>query len=285
MHAGDVMKEAITITPRSTLAGARDAMLRYSVSRVVIAQAGRPVGMLTEKDIARFLYRETPARRLGEITVGEVMTQNPVTVQEDMDLKDCARLMLEKGISSLPVVDSKKNLKGIFTKSHLADVYAGHFAGKHLVREFMTKKVFTMFPDEPIHIALLLMNSHRVSRIVVTRHGKVVGIITSRDLLPVGAVFGTGTVGRYWTTRHDMVAKKRQQWYIPSGVKEVFVASDVMTRDPITVTPGSDLADAARIMVGNRISGLPVASESGRLEGIITKTDVVRALALNGRGT
>ncbi len=52
-----------------------------------------------------------------------------------------------------------------------------------------------------------------------------------------------------------------------------------MKYDPITISQNSDLADAAQIMAMNRISGLPVVDSNGDLVGIITKTDVVNAMA------
>jgi CBS domain-containing protein len=278
LDAGHLMRKPIRLDPGSTVLAARDLMLKYNISRIPVSKDDKAVGMLTEKDIARFLYKEAPERSLGEITLDEAMTRNPVTVGEDADLKSCAATMLRKGISSLVVVDTKKKLKGILTKTDLVEAYVQHFAGEYKVGKFMTEKVWTVAPDEPIHMALLLMNIHKVSRIIVVKYGQPVGIVTSRDLLPVGAVFGTGTAGKYWTTRPEMVAKKRQQWYIPSGVKSAFVASDVMTRDPIATKVDDDLADAAYVMLRNRISGLPVVGRKNRLAGIVTKTDVVRAI-------
>lgn len=276
--AGHLMKKPIALGPSNTILEARDLMIKYNVSRIVVSKDSKAVGLLTEKDIARFLYKEAPARSLGEITLDEVMTRNLVTVHEDADLKSCAQMMLDKGISSLVVVDAKKKLKGIFTKSDLVDAYVQHFIGAHKVGKFMTEKVWTVSPDEPIHMAMLLMNMHKVSRIVVVEYGRPVGIITGRDFLPLGAVFGTGTIGSYWTVRPDVVAKKKQQWYIPSGIKAAFAASDVMSREPLVTKVDDDLADAAYAMMRNRISGLPVVGRKSRLVGIVTKTDVVRAM-------
>ena len=52
----------------------------------------------------------------------------------------------------------------------------------------MSKKVYTIFPDENIHMILLLMNTYKISRIVVIEHNKPIGIVTSRDLLPLAAL-------------------------------------------------------------------------------------------------
>jgi CBS domain-containing protein len=67
--------------------------------------------------------------------------------------------------------------------------------------------------------------------------------------------------------------------FIPSGIRTHFLAKDVMKYDPITISQDSDLADAAQIMAMNRISGLPVVDSDGNLVGIITKTDIVKAIA------
>ena len=277
--AKGITQKAITLEPYMTLLDARNTMIKYNISRIVVAEDREPVGILTEKDIARFLYSEVPSRRLDEISVAEIMSKNLVTVEEGSDLRKCAKLMLEKGISSLIVVDGRKNLKGIFTKSDLVYAYVENFAGEHLVGEFMTKRVLTVAPDEAIHMAILLMNSHKVSRIIVAKDSHPVGMITGRDLLPVSAVFGTGTFGSYWTLREDLIEQRKKQAFIPSGIKEIFIASDVMTPNPITIREAEDLADAGYTMLRNRISGLPVLDSNKKLKGIVTKTDIIKALA------
>lgn len=275
-----ITQKAITLEQDMTLMDARNTMIKYNISRIVVVKDRIPVGILTEKDIARFLYSEVPSRRLDEIMVKEIMSKDLISVEGDSDSRKCAKLMLEKGISSLIVVNrSNKNLKGILTKTDLLYAYIENFAGEHLIGEFMTKRVHTVAPDEALHMAILLMNSYKVSRIVVVKNDHPVGIITGRDLLSVSTVFGTGTFGSYWTLREDLVEQRKKQAFIPSGMKAIFIASDVMTPNPITIREESDLTDAGYIMLRNRISGLPVVDSSKSLKGIVTKTDIVKALA------
>jgi CBS domain-containing protein len=100
--------------------------------------------------------------------------------------------MLENKISSILVVDNnKQDLKGIITKSDLANTYATYYKEKNSVEGYMTKDVLTITPDEPIHMVLLLMINNKISRIVVVKDEKPIGIITGRDLLPVSALFMT----------------------------------------------------------------------------------------------
>src|SRR5690349_11186953 len=142
-NAKGVAQQPITVNPDTSLMDARNIMMKYNISRVVVAEGTTPLGIITEKDMARFLYSEVPSRRLNEIAVSEVMTRDLVTVAEDSELIQCAKVMLEKGVSSLLVHGGGKNLRGIFTKSDLIRAYVEYMSGEHLVRDFMTKKVHT----------------------------------------------------------------------------------------------------------------------------------------------
>jgi len=153
------------------------------------------------------------------------------------------------------------------------DTYAKYYAKKRLVEDYMSKRVFTVDPDETVHVVLLLMANNKVSRVVVTKDSKPIGIITGRDLSPMSILSGA------YFFRYQSDTPKE---YIPSGIKSIFLARDVMTHDPMTVSKDSDLANAARIMSKNNISGIPVVGSSGDLIGIVTKSDIVRAVYGSG---
>ncbi len=279
LRAKDVGRKTITLEPHRTLDDARNLMKRYNIGRIVVAEGNKPVGIFTEKDVAGFLFREHPARKLSEIRLDEVMTSGLITIAEEGDLDTAARLMLERGISSLIITDSKGSLKGIITKSDLVRAYADHFTGKNHVRDYMTKSVFTVAPDDTTHKVLEIMVTNKISRVVVVRDQKPAGIVTGRDLLPISALFGPNA---HETIREAFFSRKVAGTIVPPGISAVFLARDVMKYDPLTITGESDLSDAAQIMVRNRISGLPVVDPSNNLVGIVTKTDVVRALASPG---
>jgi len=118
LKAKDLAREAIALEPSKTLYDTRNILLRYNISRVVIAKDNKPLGIITEKDIARFLYKEVPNKRLNEITLNEIMNKDLITVEEQTNLNICERMMLENKVSSIIVVDNR-DLKGIFTKSDL----------------------------------------------------------------------------------------------------------------------------------------------------------------------
>jgi CBS domain-containing protein len=277
--AKDINREAITLEPDKTLYDARNTLFIYNISRVVIAKDNKPLGIITEKDIAWYLYTEIPNRRLDQVGLNEIMSKNLITVGEHANLQLCARLMLENKISSILVVDdNKQDLKGIITKSDLVNTYATYYKEKNSVEGYMTKDVLTITPDEPIHMVLLLMINNKVSRIVAVRDEKPIGIITGRDLLPLSALFMTAAYAVYWRTREDLIALRKEQKFLPSGIKNIFLAREIMKHNPITVIRDADLTEAAQIMSHNRISGLPVVNLVDKLVGIVTRTDITKAL-------
>jgi CBS domain-containing protein len=289
LKAKDIAREPIKLGQDGTVYDARNIMVKYNISRVVIADKhNKALGIITEKDIARFLYQEVPNRHLNEIRLDEVMSKNLITVKEDQDVSSCAKIMLQNNISSVIVVNKKKDshLTGILTKTDLVEAYSRQYIGKHSVAEYMSSRVFTVTPDQTIHRPLMLMINNKVSRVVVTRNNKPVGIITGHDLLPISASFGIGTNRSYWTIQEKSIGKrkKEQNMFIPSGIKRLFLAGDVMTYDPIVITKDSDLAEAVLIMMRNRISGIPVIDLDNTLAGIITKTDLMRALDVSYNG-
>ena len=289
----------VTLEGNKTLYDARNVLLKYNISRVIILkdrQNEKPAGIVTEKDIVRFLYAEFPRRSLDEIRLDEIITnQQLITVEGGTNVGDCAKLMLNNNISSLVIVkannDNNSILNGIITKSDLLDAYARSFGGDVTINEYMTKKVLTVKPDESVHIVLLIMADGNVSRVIVVgdNNSKPVGIITSHDLLPASTLLiadkSKPPLSKYRTKGKDIEMNEStgstatHSGGLPYGMKRILLAQDIMKFNPIMVTDYSNLVDAALIMRGNRISGLPVVDSNDKLVGIITKTDIIRAIA------
>jgi CBS domain-containing protein len=128
LKAKDIAREPIKLEADKTLYDARNILIKYNISRVVIANKdnSKAIGIITEKDIARFLCQDISNRRLNEIRVDELMSKNLITVTEDQDVSFCAKLMLQNSISSVIVFGNDKNgissLSSIFTKSDLTEV-------------------------------------------------------------------------------------------------------------------------------------------------------------------
>jgi CBS domain-containing protein len=143
----------------------------------------------------------------------------------------------------------------------------------------MTSKVVTVMPADSLLLVESLLVKYRISRIVVERNKKPVGIITNRDFLPakmprwIRQFADPKEVEKYRLNPKPDEFRMNQLSYILS-----FRAEDIMTSNPITVGADEDVSAAALLMIRNGISGLPVVRKS-LLAGIITKSDIVRAIA------
>lgn len=234
--------------------------------------------MLTEKDLVKAIYR-IDAKPLEITRVSEAMSKDLVTVQEGATLYDCAKLMLDNKISSIIVLKKDKTLSGIITKTDLASVFLTQSAEPLKISKIMTKTVITVKPaDSLLYVESVLINN-RISRVVVERNRQPVGIITHRDFIPAKMPlwlkqFGDPSeVENYRLAANPEEYRSNQLSYLLT-----FIAADIMTSNPITVDVTEDVSTASLLMIRHGISGLPVV-RGKLLTGIITKTDIVRAIA------
>jgi len=127
------------------------------------------------------------------------------------------------------------------------------------VKERMRTSMILVGPTDSVRAAWQLLREHRIRHLPVVEQGRLVGIITDRD---IRLIFPSGAVGQ------------REQ--DPHAVLEKISVRDIMTERVITVTPEASIADATRLLLKHRIGGLPVV-QGDRLVGIITKTDILAA--------
>jgi CBS domain-containing protein len=277
--AKDVCVKAITVEATKMLSDARDTMIKYNISRIIVEHNQKPVGMVTEKGISRFLYKENNDKPLDEIVISKAMRSPLVSVTQDTSIKDCAKLMLDNDISSLIVKEKQdgNDVIKLFTKSDLVKLYSENYKEKFKINDCMNKQVFTVYPSNSLHTVMKILITERISRVVVTRGSKIVGIVTSKDLMPITA-FAEGDriqTNEGYNNNYNREEKVKTNL---GSIGHAMIVMDVMKK-PITVKSTDDLAIAAQIMTDKRISGLPVTDSSGNdLRGIVTKTDIVKAL-------
>ena len=133
---------------------------------------------------------------------------------------------------------------------------AGKYKWMKIV-DIMTKDPLTVTPAETIGQADDLMNTNRIRQLPVVKGKDLVGIVTDRDIRS----FLSGSLLESPETRERALA---------SAVQEI------MTTDPITVSPDDDLQEAVELMIDEKIGGIPVVDEAEGLVGIVTYVDVLR---------
>ena len=128
------------------------------------------------------------------------------------------------------------------------------------VKELMTKKVFTVTPEDKVDKVFILFNFEAIRHIPVVEGGEVAGILSDRDLKKI-------------------LGPKKQKVVTTDGTTIIIQARKVrtlMNRNVTTIGPDERASDAAAIMAKRKIGCLPVVKNK-KLVGIITSTDILRA--------
>jgi acetoin utilization protein AcuB len=126
------------------------------------------------------------------------------------------------------------------------------------VRDCMSVDPATVAPNDPLQSVINLLRRRDIRSVPVVEEGKVIGIVTDRDVRQVAPAYplfrDEDEIRRY---------------------TEKLTVTAAMTADPITIAPDVSLVEAAKLLGTYRITSLPVV-DGGRLIGILTVTDVLR---------
>ncbi len=127
-----------------------------------------------------------------------------------------------------------------------------------IVRNWMSSPVITITPETRLNDARRTMDAGKIRALPVVKDGELVGIVTRRGLL-----------------RTDIPTLTENAWTTEINLKDAKV-SEIMTRNPITVPASGPLPKAARVMLENKITAIPVVDENREMVGIITTSDIFR---------
>jgi CBS domain-containing protein len=308
VKVSEVMRrEVVTVHPDSPVTEVVELLLDKDFTAVpVVDDSGKVVGMIsdndllqrggirvtlslkraTDPDFVEQLHRQLkdPARK-----VSEVMTREAVTVPPEMVLGKAARLMVEKHLKRLPVVDKQGRLLGILGRLDILNTIAAvhlpqwhpeaHPAGTPgTVAEVMTREVPTVHESANLEeIFQLLVSSSHKRVVVVDDQRHVVGVIADSDLI--------SRVSREsWPGLIEVLVSKVPIEKISGPARQhvqklrARSAKDLMTRNPITVREEMPVASALVTSAETRTKRLPVVDAGGRLVGIVGRTEMMRAL-------
>lgn len=137
------------------------------------------------------------------------------------------------------------------------------------VRDVMTQDVATVAPDTDLRDLAALLVEKRISGVPVVEGGRVVGVVSERDIL-------------FKERPSDGLSRSVLAWLMDEGDLTLKIdartAREAMTSPPVTIGPARNVADAAAIMLDENVSRLPVV-DHGLIVGIVTRHDLVRAFA------
>jgi CBS domain-containing protein len=255
----------VTITPSDSLLKARDVMIQNHVSQLVVAdQRSRPIGLISKRDIARFLLEDTTPRDIGEITVSEASSKSIFKIRPDLPVVNAARLFDTDNLA-YAVVTNDNPLIGIITETDLSYYFSQKFPGRFKVNDFMQSDfIFAKSTYPVVHVANAIVLRQPSVPVI---DEELVGILTLSDLLSIKRKFLLTTNGTLKKGKEDAT---------------LITTKDVMTLNPITTHEDTDLAQAAQIIVTKGVSSLPVTTNGSKVVGLLAKHDIVKALGQIG---
>ena len=276
-HESEILQIArskiVMMSPTTPIYDAIQMMTREGFRRVPIADPGTKLleGIVTASDIIDYLgggekfqiirqkYDGNIFKAINE-AIRLIMTQKVISIKASAKISEAIDLMTQKNLGGLPVVDDEKHLKAIITERDIASLFADKISGV-TVAQLMSEKVVTALPRTTIFEAERSMVTQGFRRLPIISDGKVVGIITSMDII---RFFGSGKVFDY--LRSGTII---QVLNTP--------ALDIATKQVSTIEPSADVGKAAKIMHEKDVGAVPVIKD-GKLVGIITERDFFKVI-------
>ena len=167
-------KNPIYTNPKELIANVKNMMDREQITKVpVLDDSGKLIGVITKTDLKKTMPSNATtldiyelSYLLSKITVEKVMKTHPITIQKDATIEEAAKIMSEKGISSLIVMDGEV-LSGILTKTDLFKAVVDMFGFRY---EGVRAEVEAN--DNPGELA-------KISKAIADKNGKIVSVITA----------------------------------------------------------------------------------------------------------
>jgi len=274
---GEIMKIAntsvVTMAPTTPIYDAVQIMGKQGFRRMPISDPGtrRLLGIITATDIVNYLgggdkfqivqrkYAGNFYKAINE-PVKTIMTRDAVSVLSTAGLEEAIRLMIERNVGGLPVVDEEGKIWAIITERDVINLFRGKISGVKIA-EVMSKKLITANSATTIFEAVKTMTTQGFRRLPIISDKKLVGIVTVMDIL---RFFGSKQVFQH--LRSGTITQVLQTQIM-----------EIATKNVVTVEPEMDVGFAAKLMQENDIGALPIV-EDNRLVGIITERDFFKII-------
>jgi CBS domain-containing protein len=271
-------RDVLTVPPTLSIIGTARTMEKHGFRRLPITDAGtdRVMGIVTTVDIVNLLgggtkYNLVKNRYQGNLLaavngdIKELMEKEVVCVEESETIKDAAKIMIERGIGGIPIIDKKLRIKGIITERDFAKLLIEGDSFEDVlnkkIEEYMSKNVVSAYSDETLGAALRKMLENGFRRLPIVKDDLLLGLVTATTVMQF---LGSGKVFEKLVTGNA------------SEIYDLEI-KNIMKTDIKTIGHDADMREAAKKINKNDIGGFPVLKD-GMLVGIFTETDLLRAI-------
>ena len=276
MNVSDFMTtEVVTVE----IPGNRDDVLkilkRTGISGVPVLKEGKLVGIITRKDLLR---------KADETQLGLLMTRNPATVSPDTPVEEAARILIEKNVRRLPVVEGEKRV-GLLSVADLVHAIA-QLRVKDEIKPTYFSQTFALWEETHLPLVARIMEISGFDAIpILDAESKLQGIISERDLIRHSSIedmvevsdFSNGTDDDEWTWESI-----RDMHTISYGISKIQLpdkpVKTAMVSNVISVPLNAEVSECALKMKRGRIDQLPVVNGDKKLVAMLFDRDLIRAM-------
>ena len=256
MQIKDIMVQPHTIDKSDTISHALDMMDKKNTRRLLVKHDGNVMGVLTMRNLTKELgTRKKGSKPASSLHVATAVSDNYVKVLPDTKVNDAITLM--KKNNGVIMVSENDEIVGWVTPKEL--MKSNHFGG--YAAEVMQKDPIVASPGDRVsHIRHLILDND-IGRMPVMENGKLVGIVTEKDVAKAMRAF------------RDVVSGNKQD----SRIKNLIV-EDIMTRGVKTTYSNTSVSDVVKMMIEENISGVPVLNLEDDMVGFITRRSIVNSM-------
>ena len=266
MKIKNIMSEnVVSIDKNLNICDCLRMMYKDNLSRIPVTSTNENkkvlVGIISEKDIADKLGSAKYGNMApSHFHVSTVMVKDLITVDEDDELTDVAKILIEKNIGAIPVL-SDGEMVGIVTKSDFIYLCKAKAYEKISVKDIMTSDIISISADDRlVHARKVIMDS-KIGRLLLTEDNELAGIITSKDIAKAFVSFRKHTPDKYQA----------------SQIKEL-IAGDFMSTNVETISQDASIPQLADAMIETGYNGYPVVDYDDQIIGIVTQSDLLKLI-------
>jgi CBS domain-containing protein len=280
MKVKEVMK---TDFARASVPGTRDTVLKIMSQ---FDKTSIPLVKGDTEELAGIVSRLDLMRKPDEDQLAILMDRDPPVVSQNDEIEEAVRILLERGIRRLPVVDSKRQLKGMITVHQIIRKVVSDQYPDELITPFVERQITTVWEKTPLKAAYTIMRLAGTDLLpVISEKGDLVGIISVSDIINLSKIVrerrstsvSAASEGTDWSWDATTVL------YITTNELQLpdKPLTEVMVGGIVTAYEHETIGEAIKSMRRHDIDQLPVTNASGELCGIVRDKNLMRILLSN----
>jgi len=258
LRAKDIMsKKVIGVDKDESIERVIHLMEKERITKFPVLEDGKLIGLVSDEEIVDKLGSvRTRTITPSALHVSSIMVRDFFSVSTEEEVSRMVERAKLGGIGIFPVLEDGR-LAGVITKSDLLQLVK---SDKKL-GEIMVTPVKSVAPDDRVVHARRIMVDNGIERLPVLREGRVEGIIAAMDLALFLYEFRMRVENKYQQARLDGL-----------------LVDHAMKRDIEKASKNMSAKEAAALMQRENVGCLPIVDDSGKIEGMVTRTDLIKEI-------